>query len=388
MAGGKIATGVFAVVIAIGCASADAPTAKPGDGQGGVKLVKVGDFNTPVHVENAPGEGKLLFVVEQGGTIRILKRGQTVARPFLDISDIVQSGGEEGLLSIAFARDYRKSGRFYVYFTNNRSQIEVDQFVRRRGSRLRANRDSRREVITIPHPATNHNGGQLQMTAKGNLFLGTGDGGGGGDTFDNARKPSSLLGKLLRIRPKAGGGYSIPNDNPFAGPDGRDGRDEIFSIGLRNPWRFAFDRANPRRLVIADVGQSAREEVDYVKVGRALGGNFGWPTLEGTQPFDPNRRGPGDPIPPIFEYSHDNGNCSITGGFIVRDRKLRSLYGRYVYADLCAGEIRSLVPRLGGARGDRGLGLSVVSPTSFGEGRNGKIYVASGSGPVFRFKQR
>jgi glucose/arabinose dehydrogenase len=349
-------------------------------------LARVGTFSSPTHVEDAPGERKLLFVVEQGGTVRVVKGGKTVSRPFLDISGRVQSGGERGLLSIAFPPDYQRTRRFYVYYTDNAGAIQIDQYRRSRGSRLRAGSSSRKGVIRIPHPgAANHNGGQLQLDGKGHLWIGTGDGGGGGDQFDNARKTSSLLGKLLRIRPKAGGGYAIPSSNPFVG---QAGRDEIFSIGLRNPWRFSFDRGNERRLVIADVGQSSREEVNYVKLTRARGGNFGWPTFEGTRSFDPNRRGPGTPIPPIFDYSHGGGNCSITGGFIVRDRKLRSLYRRYVYADLCAGDIRSLVPRLGGARNDRPHGLSVSSPTSFGEGRKGKIYVASGAGPVFRLKPR
>jgi glucose/arabinose dehydrogenase len=355
-----------------------------GRGSGAVALKRLGEFDQPSYVEDAPGFKRLLFVVELPGTISVLREERTLPRPFLDISDQVSSGGEEGLFSIAFAPDYRKSRRFYVYYTNNDGDLRIDEFKRRRGSEIRASAGSQRNVLAIPHPMFgNHNGGQLQFGPDGLLWLGTGDGGGGGDGFDNARNLDSLLGKLLRIDPSSRKGpYSTPRDNPYVG---RDGADEVYAYGLRNPWRFSFDAATTE-VTIADVGQAAFEEVNFLSPAAARGANFGWPQFEGNQPFDPARPGPDTPIFPIHTYSSasGSGNCSVIGGYVVRDRKLPSLYGRYVYADLCAGELRSFIPSPSGASDDGPLGSTVTSPTSFGEGRKGRIYVTSIDGPVFQ----
>jgi len=360
-------------------AEADQPI---GSGDGGVTLAQIGEFDSPAYVADAPGFKRLLFVVELPGTIRVLRKGKPLARPFLDISDQVVFQGEEGLFSIAFPPDYRKSRRFYVYYTN--PDLVIDEFKQRRGSPTEANPLSQRNVLTIPHrDFGNHNGGQLQFGPDGRLWLATGDGGGGGDTLDNARNVNSLLGKLLRIDPTSKKGpYAIPKDNPFVG---RDGADEIYAYGLRNPWRFSFDSATGD-LAIADVGQDQVEEVDFLTRAAARGANFGWPQFEGTQPFDSARPGPDPPTPPIFTYSSagGSGNCSITGGYVVRDESLPTLFGRYVYADLCAGQLRSFVPALAGASDDKPLGPSVAMPTSFGEDGRGHIYVTSLDGPVFR----
>jgi glucose/arabinose dehydrogenase len=250
-------------------------------------------------------------------------------------------------------------------------------------------------VITIPHPGfANHNGGQLQFL--GNLlYFGTGDGGSGGDPPNNAQNKDVLLGKLLRIDPRPANGrpYSIPPGNPFAGPT--PGRGEIYSYGLRNPFRFSFDKvtAGTPRIAIGDVGQNRFEELDYTTVGAAGGANFGWDALEGFSPYREENGGtpnPGGTTKPILAYSHDRGggSCAIVGGYVSRDPRLPTLRGRYVYADYCEGKLRSLLPRLGGARGDRLLGPSVESPTSFGEDDRGRIYVASEAGPVFRLVPR
>jgi glucose/arabinose dehydrogenase len=249
-------------------------------------------------------------------------------------------------------------------------------------------------VIEIPHREnSNHNGGQIQFLGD-LLFIGTGDGGSGGDPPNNAQSRGSLLGKLLRIDPRPSGGrpYSIPSSNPFVGPGG--GRGEIYSLGLRNPFRFSFDRVTSKRprIAIGDVGQSRFEELNYTTVPRASGANFGWDAFEGFSRYRDENSGtpdPGGTVKPILAYPHGRGgSCTIIGGVVVGDRRLPSLRGRYVYADLCEGRLRSLVPGLRRARGDRVLGLDVSTPSSFGEDTRGRVYVASLEGPVFRLVPR
>jgi glucose/arabinose dehydrogenase len=347
----------------------------------GVALKQIGSFDSPVYVTSAPGFPELLFVVEQPGRILVLKGGEQ--RTFLDIRGIVGYGGEEGLLSIAFPPDYARSKRFYVYYTDDSGDIRVDEF--RRRTATRASFGSRRPVITVPHPTNNnHNGGQLQFL--GNLlYFGTGDGGAAGDPPNNAQNRDVLLGKLLRIDPRASGArpYSVPGSNPFVG---KAGRDEIYSYGLRNPFRFSFDttRGQPW-IAIGDVGQDRFEELDYLTVGRANGANFGWDAFEGFAKFE--TPDPGNTVKPIFTYGRSRG-CTIIGGYVVRDPRLPGLRGRYVYADLCDGELRSLVPHLKRASGDRGLGPRVETPSSFGEDQQHRLYVTSLEGPVFRLVPR
>lgn len=358
--------------------SRDEATASAGKG---VALKRIGSFDAPVHITGAPGFPKLLFVVEQPGRVLALRGGRP--RTFLDIRGLVGYGGEEGLLSVAFPPDYARSKRFYVYYTDTAGNIRVDEF--RRRTATRASFGSRRPVIEIPHPVnSNHNGGQLQFL--GNLlYFGTGDGGAGGDPPDNAQNKDVLLGKLLRIDPRASGGkpYSVPSSNPFVG---RAGRDEIYSYGLRNPFRFSFDTTHGQpRIAIGDVGQDRFEELDYVTVGRANGANFGWDAFEGFAKYE--TPDPGGTVKPIFAYGRGRG-CTIIGGYVVRDPRLRGLRGRYVYADLCEGQLRSLVPHLKRASGDRKLGLSVASPTSFGEDQRQRLYVTSLEGPVYRLVPR
>ncbi len=285
-----------------------------------------------------------------------------------------------------------QSRRFYVYYTDKRGTIRVDEFKRRTPTSAAAG--SRRSVIEIPHPGfANHNGGQLQFL--GNLlYFGTGDGGSGGDPPNNAQNRNVLLGKLLRIDPRASGGrpYSIPAGNPFAGSTA--GRGEIYSYGLRNPFRFSFDTVTggPPRIAIGDVGQNRFEELDYTTVSAAAGANFGWDAFEGYSAYRDENSGtpdPGGTVKPIFAYPHSrDGSCSIIGGYVVGDPRLRSLRGDYVYADLCEGKLRALVPHLHRASGDRLLGPTVTSPSSFGEDAQGRIYVASLEGPVYRLVPR
>jgi glucose/arabinose dehydrogenase len=360
---------------------------------GGVALKRIGSFESPTYVTGAPGYPKLLFVVEQPGRVEAMRAGRILPHPFLDIRDLVgYDGGERGLLSIAFPPDYRDSGRLYVYYTDNDGNIRVDEF-RRRGA-TRAARDSRRTVIEIPHPVNaNHNGGQLQFLGS-LLYLGTGDGGSAGDPPNNAQNTDSLLGKLLRIDPRPSGGrpYSVPADNPFVGGPGRD---EIYSYGLRNPFRFSFDTttSSQPRIAIADVGQNRFEELDYTTVAAARGANFGWDALEGFAPYTEENSGthdPGGTTKPILAYSHsrDGGSCSIIGGYVVHDPRLPSLRGRYVYSDYCSGRLHSLVPHLHGAGGDRRLGIEAPSPTSFGEDDRGRVYITSQEGGLYRLVPR
>jgi glucose/arabinose dehydrogenase len=378
------------------CGSADqgssGSSASAERGGGSVALKKVGEFDHPVYIAGAPGFPKLVFVVEQAGRVEVLNGGRKLARPFLDLRNQVgYDEAERGLLSIAFAPDYRQSGSFYVYYNDNAGNIRIDEF--RRAGPTRADPASQREVIGIPHPENaNHNGGQMQFLGD-LLYFGTGDGGSGGDPPNNAQNKEVLLGKLLRIDPRASGAapYSVPSSNPFVG---RPGRDEIYSYGLRNPFRFSFDTvtAAQPRIAIGDVGQGEFEEVDYTTVAAASGANFGWDALEGFVPYEDESSGtpdPGGTTKPIFAYSHSRGgSCSIIGGYVVADPNLRSLYKRYVYADFCEGQLRSFVPHLKRAGGDRRLGLSVENPTSFGEDDAHRLYVASLTGGVYRLVQK
>jgi hypothetical protein len=347
----------------------------------------VDGYSSPVFVTSDPGDPDRIFVVERGGTIQLTEDGSTV--PFLDLDDIVQSDhGEEGLLSMAFAPDYATTGHLYVYFTNNDGDIEVDEFT---ADSIPVDIDTRREVITIPHPDRgNHNGGQLQFGPDGYLYLAPGDGGGGGDPDTNAQDLGSLLGKMLRIDPAESGTspYTVPADNPFVGQAGV--RPEIWSYGLRNPFRFSFDRLT-EALLIGDVGQGEREEVDYEPeiAGGGRADNFGWSCREGLIAYsdmtpDPACSGATGFTNPIHDYEHGEENCSITGGYVARDASLGDLYGRYLYADFCAGELRSLIPGLPRASCDRSMGLSIENPSSFGEDSSGRVYVVSLTGPVYR----
>ena len=358
-----------------------------------IEAVSIGTFKNPVHVAVAPGASRLLFVVERPGRIRVLRDHVKLSRPFLDIADIVLglpdagAGGEEGLLSVAFAPDYAASGRLYVCFTNRDGNVEVDEFRRMAGSSTQADRTTRRRVLVIPHPtAGNHNGGQLAFGPDGYLYISVGDGGGGQPPGEPAHKLDNLLGKILRIDPRRDGmrAFTVPSDNPFVG---RPGRDEIFAYGLRNPWRFAFDGM---RLALSDVGQQSLEEVNILTIGDARGANFGWPQYEGDEVFDATRPGPDAPTFPIFTYAHTQDRCAIIGGFVVRGRRLPSLRGRYIYGDACTGEVRSFVPNVAtqDASDDRPIGVAALPGlSSFGRGLHGRIYLAQTTGTggeVFR----
>jgi glucose/arabinose dehydrogenase len=334
-------------------------------------------------VHGPPGAGKVVFVVEQQGKVKVLRGDRKAKGSFLDIRNKVLCCGERGLLSIAFP-DFVHDRRFYVYFTDGQGDIRVVEYKRRRGE-LKANERSARNVLEISHKRfSNHNGGQLQFGPDGLLYIGTGDGGSANDPSGNAQSKGSLLGKLLRINPLRKAReqpYGIPRSNPYVGEKGQD---EIYARGLRNPWRFSFDG---RRIVIGDVGQDRFEEVDYERLRGARGANFGWDAFEGNALVEPPA--PSGHVKPILTYSHAGGGCSITGGYVVRDPKLRPLRGRYVYADFCAGQLRSMKPKFGGARDDGAIGLPRLdSVSSFGVDARRRLYVSSLNGGVWRFVRR
>ena len=355
-----------------------------------VKAISLGIFTRPVYVAFEPSHPHLLFVVEQTGAIQVLSDEHRLAHPFLDISDLVLAtpdvgaGGEQGLLSVAFPLDYAMSGHFYVDFTNMRGDIEVDEFRRYAAAPTQAVRASRRILLTIPHRgAQNHNGGQLQFGPDGYLYISTGDGGALSPPGEPARDINSLLGKILRIDPHrtVSRPYGIPASNPFVG---RLGRDEIYAFGLRNPWRFSFDGV---RLAIGDVGETRIEEVDFLTPLRAAGANLGWPQYEGRLVFDAARPGPGRPVFPMFVYGHSGGRCAIVGGYVVHDPSLPTLVNRYLYGDLCTGELRDFYPAIDRAPqllGDRPVGVVLPGLTSFGRGFAGRIYTAQIGGTVSR----
>jgi glucose/arabinose dehydrogenase len=344
----------------------------PGEAKPRVKLKRIGRFNSPVYVTTAPGVSGI-FVVERGGRVRLVQGKKR--RTFFSIGGQVSTGGERGLLSIAFRPDYATSRLVYAYFTNNAGDIVIAE-LRADSNGTRADPSTLRPILTVPHPKfSNHNGGQLQFGPDGMLYAGTGDGGGAGDEADNAQNPDSLLGKLIRIDTKASGAPA-----------------SVYSRGLRNPYRFSFDLTSDPgqpRIAIGDVGQSRFEEIDYLSLAAANGANFGWNDFEGFAPFEGAHPPTASPtVKPIKVYGLSGNACAIVGGYVVRDPRLRPLFHRYVYGDFCAGRIRSLVPDPGGARKDRRTGLRVPSLTSFGEGPNGTLYATSLEGPVYKFVRR
>jgi glucose/arabinose dehydrogenase len=353
----------------------------------GVRLLLLGRFDQPTYLTSPPGDRRRRFVVEREGRIRVVRRGRTLRDPFLDIRELVDPSGEGGLLSMAFAPDYARSRRFYVYYTDNAGDLRVEQLRRARSTRDRALPSSRRLVIREEHHRPNHKGGQLQFGPDGMLYLGFGDGGGSGDPDRAAQSLRRLPGKLLRIDPRAGGGYRIPGGNPFGGRPGA--RGEIFAYGLRNPYRFSFDRRRGH-LTVGDVGESAVEEIDFVpnrRRGRRAppgGQNFGWSLFEGRRRFRAGTA-PGHQ-PPAVQRTHSQGSCSIIGGYVIRDRSLGpGLLGRYLFGDLCDPRLRVARLRSGA---NRALGLRVPTLVSFGEDARGRLYAISLRGPVYRLARR
>jgi len=360
------------------------------DPKGAVGLKSIGRFNHPTYVAGHPTSPAVL-VVEKFGKVRVVRKGKKRKRPFLNIKSLVSATrlDERGLLSIAFAPDYASSGLVYAFYTERGGDLVVAEF-KRGGSDLDADEGSQRILLDIPHPASNHNGGQLQFGPDGHLYVSTGDGGGAGDPDDSAQDTDSLLGKILRIdpRPSATQPYSIPPDNPFAAGGGKP---EIYSLGLRNPYRFSFDTVSSGepRIVIADVGQFRFEEIDYETLAGARGANFGWNDFEGFSPFGgANSPPPAADEKPILAYRTSSKSCSVIGGYVGRGASPGPVSDRYLYGDFCNGKLRTLVPDLDRARKVRSLGVTVPALTSFGETQNGTLYATSLNGPVYRLTRK
>lgn len=336
-------------------------------------------LSNPVHIAHADDRSNRLFVVEQRGVIRIVRNGAVLPVPFLDISDRVRSGGEQGLLSVVFPPGYGAGKRvFFVDYTGTKGvgDTVISRFT------TSANMDaadpaSEQQLLTIVQPFANHNGGQLAFGPDRMLYIGMGDGGAAGDPSNNAQDPASLLGKILRIDVESGSeGYLVPATNPFVNKAGF--RPEIWALGLRNPWRFSFDRTTGD-LYIADVGQNLYEEIDLQPASSAGGQNYGWDIREGSECYESASCTQAGLTPPVFVYDHSRGECSVTGGFVYRGQEFPALQGVYVYGDFCSGRIWGLRQGVGGWENKLIL-ESKLAISTFGEDEAGNLYVADMNG--------
>jgi glucose/arabinose dehydrogenase len=388
--------------LALACAAVCALAATAPLASGAVALTPVGTFQRPVFITAPPNDVERVFVVERQGVVRLLVNGVVQPTPYLDIRGFVATsdgiGEERGLLSMAFAPDFASSGKLYVFYVGTalaageagENGLVIDEYRAAAPSAATVDPATRRRVIAVAHPIDqNHNGGQIAFGPDGMLYIGTGDGGGGGDPRNNGQNATTLLGKILRVDVRSGA-TANPPDNPYpatAGP-----RTPVWAIGLRNPYRFSFDRLNGD-LTIGDVGQGRIEEVNYLTKASGLGraANYGWNTLEGRLLYpsgavaQPSQYPAGNVLPVIeHDRQSDSEWCSVIGGFVVRDPELPDLLGKYVYGDFCKGQIWSATLGPTGATGDAATGLTVETISSFGEDGCGRIYVASINGEVSR----
>jgi len=343
-------------------------------------------FSSPLFVAAPPGDTTRIFVVEQGGTIQVIKNGLRLEAPFLDVSTrIADSGGERGLLGLAFHPDYATNGQFFVNYTNENNDTRIARYTVSSSDPDRADPESAQTILEVAQPFANHNGGMLAFGPDdGYLYIAMGDGGSGNDPNNNGQSLSTLLGKILRIDVDGGAPYAIPADNPFVGDD--DLRGEIWAFGLRNPWRFSFDRETAD-LYIGDVGQSTREEIDFQPVASTGGENYGWRNREGSicRPGEEDCDLP-DAVEPIYDYDKLISQ-SVTGGYVYRGAAMPALQGTYFFADFISAEVWSL--RYDGSTVSEftvqgGLTPSGGRISSFGEDANGELYVVDHRGSVYR----
>ncbi len=363
-------------LLALGGAIPPLTETAPADAAAGVRLQQIASgLSSPLAIMHTADSR--LFIVEQTGRIRIFDGSQMLSTPFLNISTLISSGSERGLLGLAFHPAYPATPYFYVDYTNTAGDIVIARYRVSTGDANVADPASALILLTIPHPTNaNHNGGQLAFGPDGKLYVGVGDGGGAGDVPNNAQNLATLLGKLLRLDVDIASPY-IPAGNPFVGTPGA--RGEIWAFGLRNPWRFAFDRST-RDLFIGDVGQNAWEEIDFQLAASAGGQNYGWRLMEGTHCYNPSTNcNPGGLTLPILEYGHGSGDCAVIGGARYRG-SISSIAGSYVYGDYCTGRIWAGTQGGGGAWSSSLLLDTTLSLSSFGEDRNGELYVSDVAG--------
>jgi glucose/arabinose dehydrogenase len=334
------------------------------------------DLDQPLHVAHAGDGSGRLFIVEQAGVIRILREGRLLPSPFLDIRQRVIAGGEMGLLSVAFHPRYAANGRFFVNYTSPEGGLKtvIAEYRVSRGNPNVAD-PTERILLEIAQPFRNHNGGLNLFGPDGMLYIGMGDGGSAGDPMNNGQRLDTLLGKMLRIDVDGGTPYRSPPDNPFVGRAGA--RPEIWAYGLRNPWRFSFDRATGR-LHAGDVGQNALEEVDLIE----RGGNYGWSIMEGSRCYRTSNCSTTGLRPPIAEYPHADG-CSITGGLVYRGSRVRELVGRYLFGDYCSGRVWALAESTGGRWSMSPVLQTSLGISSFGEDQDGDAYVVDLRGGLY-----
>lgn len=374
------------ILLLLGCASNESPTEEnPGNGNppgsGTVRLeLVVQALDNPVFL-TAPPNDQRLFIVEQPGRIRVMRNGLIFDSPFLDIRSKISSGGERGLLGLAFHPNFAANGFLYVNYTDVLGNTKIERYTVSATDPNVASPTSAKLILTVAQPFTNHNGGMIAFGPDGKLYIGMGDGGGAGDPQGNAQDRSDLLGDLLRIDVDAGDPYAIPPDNPYA--TSSQFRPEIWASGLRNPWRFSFDRT-AGMLYIGDVGQGEREEINAVGAGQAAL-NYGWRIMEGTRCYQAEICDRNSLTLPVHEYGHTGGACSVTGGYVYRGSRIPSIIGHYFYADYCAGFVRSFKLENGVATDHRTWPFNDLSQiTSFGEDSNKELYIVTGNGRIFR----
>ncbi|MFB8437731.1 PQQ-dependent sugar dehydrogenase [Streptomyces niveus] len=354
--------------LALGPASADEPAAPK---QAAVALTEVATAQNPI--AGAAGPDDTVWIAERAGTVRVLT-GQGLGQPVLDISSETTTDGERGLLGVAFDNDFT---HFYISYTNLEGTSTIDEFAVQDGA---LQPDTRRTVLTQTQPYENHNGGDIKFGPDGYLYIALGDGGAGGDPHGNGQKLDTLLGKILRIDPAGAEPYAIPSDNPFVGDP--NAKDEIWSYGLRNPWRFSFD-SGTGDLLIGDVGQSDWEEIDWSPASSEGGENYGWASMEGTHPFRGGTE-PANHVPPVFEYDRNGLGCSVTGGYVYRGDAIPDLQGQYVYSDYCDGTLRTLKIENGSVTGQGDLAVNGGEVISFVQGGDGELYVLGLGGSISR----
>jgi len=358
------------------CGDSTSPDSTPLPGELVLQPVAQG-LSSPLALTAPAGDARL-FIVEQPGRIRVVKNGTLLAAPYLDLSAKLTSGGERGLLGLAFHPNFATNGYFYVNYTDLQGNTQVERYHASPSADV-ADANSALPILNVTQPYSNHNGGNVVFGTDGMLYIGMGDGGSGGDPQGNGQNLATLLGKMLRIDVDGASPYKIPTNNPFVNQAGA--RGEIWALGLRNPWRFSFDRV-AGLLYIGDVGQNAWEEVDVVTANRA-GVNYGWVTMEGKHCYNATTCNQSGLEIPVLEYSHSDG-CSITGGFVYRGSAIPAIQGHYFYSDYCTGFLKSFKYAAGAATIQHTWDVNPGSVLSFGEDSQGELYILSANGTVYR----